>query len=50
MEVPDQLTIGASRNVAKPVEPSLDELHRNASEAEAAAQCHSWYAIYAPHV
>ncbi len=39
-EVPDQLTLSTSRNVAKPVDLSLDELSRRTSETKAAPQIH----------
>ncbi len=39
-QVPDQLTLSTSRNVAKPVELSLDELSRRTSETKPAPQLH----------
>ncbi len=45
--VRDQLTVGTSRSVIKPMELSLDKFYRYASDTEAAPRFHSWFAISA---
>ncbi len=44
-EAPAQLTLSTSRNVAKPVELSLDERSRHISETDAAPQLHRRYVL-----
>ncbi len=42
-EVPNQLTLRTSSNVAKPTKSSLDKRRRYANEAEAAPQFCRWF-------
>ncbi len=49
-DVLNQLTVETPSSVAKPGEPSLDELRRYVCKMEVASQFHRWYAISAFHM